>query len=122
MNALGRVRKSKPLRSVVEYRAEIVLKHFGRHRLKRFEDVIRLAVRCRNHYTHGPNDRSAGDVDYSDFATVLFLTKTLEFIYGASELLMCGWDPARSQADEWHPLGGYVKCYDTNRSRALGLK
>ena len=119
---LGRSRRKRPLRSIVEHRAEIVLDHFGRDRLKRIEDVIRLAVKCRNHYTHGPDDRSAADVDYADFAIVLFLTETLEFIYGVSELLISGWDPTRSVRDEWHPLGGYVKSYDAKSSMVLGLQ
>ncbi len=119
---LGRSRRKIPLRSIVEYRAEIVLDRFGRDSLKRIEDVIRLAVNCRNHYTHGPDDRSGADIDYADLAVVLFLTDTLLFIYGVSELLICGWDPARSVRDEWHLLGGYVKTYDAKRSMVLGLQ
>ena len=75
-----------------------------------------MAVLCRNHYTHGPRDRDRGEVDFSDFAVVYFLTRTLEFIYGASELLLCGWDTNTSAADAWHPLGGFVKSYDYSRA------
>lgn len=110
-----------PLRQIVEHRAEIVLNHFGGNRLKQLKKVIGLAVKCRNYYTHGPGDRDPGNMDYADFEVVFFLTETLEFIYGASELLLCGWDPARSMRDEGHPLGGYVKSYDSKRSRVLGL-
>ena len=51
-----------------------------------------------------------------------FSTETLEFIYGASELLLCGWDSGKSIWDERHPLGGYVNSYDDRRSMVLGLK
>ena len=77
-------------------------------------------MQCRNYYTHGGDERSAGAVDFGDFDVVHFLTETLEFIYSASELLECGWDAATSVADEWHPIGGYVKSYDRNRSVVFG--
>ena len=108
-----------PLGSIVRHRAEFVLDKFGRDGLQRLEDVIRLAVKCRNHYTHGLDD--SDDVDFSNFEIVFFLAGTLEFIYGASELLICGWDPDKSLRDEWHPLGGYIKSYDRRRSMFLGL-
>ena len=120
LNALGRIRRNIRLRDIVEHRAEIVLNHFGGDRLKQLKNVIGLAVKCRNYYTHGLGDQDPGDIDYADFEVILFLTETLEFIYGASELLLCGWDPARSMRDESHPLGGYVKSYDAKRSRVLG--
>ncbi len=122
LNALGRIRKNKRLRDIVEHRAEIVLNHFGADRLKQLKEVIGLAVKCRNYYTHGPDDQDSADVNYADFGVVYFLTETLEFIYGASELLSCGWNPSHSVRDEWHPLGGYVRFYDNKRSVVLGLK
>ena len=120
LNGLGRIRSNRRLRDIVEHRADVVLAHYGADKLQQLKDVIRLAVKCRNYYTHGPDDQDAGDVDYADFEVIFFLTETLEFIYGASELLLCGWDSRKSVRDEWHPLGGYVKSYDTRRSRVLG--
>ena len=120
LNALGRIRANKRLRDIVEYRAEFVLDHYGADKLQQLKDVIRLAVMCRNYYTHGPGDQDAGDIDYADFEVVFFLMETLEFIYGASELLLCGWDSHKSVRDDWHPLGGYVKSYDAKRSMILG--
>lgn len=122
LNALGRIRTNKRLRDIVEHRARVVLDHFGEETLKSLNDVIRLAVLCRNYYTHGADSGPAGNVDFSDPNVAIFLTKTLEFVYGASELLLCGWDPAKSVSDEWHPLGGYVKFYDYNRSVVLEQK
>ena len=117
LSALGYIRANKSLREIVKHRADKVLDHFGEGKLRDLEKVIRLAVNCRNHYTHGPRDKNTGNVDLSDYRVVLFLTKTLEFIYCASELLICGWDSKESAADAWHPIGGYVQSYD--RSRAV---
>ena len=116
LNALGRIRANRRLRDVVEYRAEVVLAHFGEEALKQFKEVIRLAVQCRNYYTHGGYGQQSISVDFSDLGLVCFLAETLEFIYGTSELLCCGWDPTTSARDERHPLGGYVPFYERNRS------
>ena len=122
LNALGRIRTNQRLRSIVEHRAEIVEGRFGTEALKDLKKVIRSAVKCRNFYTHGGDDRAPSDTKYKDPAAMLFLSNTLEFIYGASELLLCEWDPANSVADAWHPLGGYVKSYDYMCSTVLRLR
>ena len=122
LNALGRIRSNKRLRDIVEHRAGLVVNHFGKDTLKDFNKVIQLAVQCRNHYTHGGEEGRADNVDFADLNVVFFLTRTLEFIFGVSELLLCGWDPATSARDEWHPLGGYLKSYDFNRSVVLGME
>ena len=116
LNSLGRIRANKPLRDIVEHRAAVVLDHFGRDKLENLEGIIRLAVQCRNFYTHGGDEKNPVAVDFGDIDVVYFLTETLEFIYGASELLECRWDAATSLADELHPIGGYVKSYDHYRS------
>ena len=112
LNALGLIRRNKRLRHIVEHRAEIVLNRFGQDKLRQLEKVIGLAVKCRHYYTHGPGDSDPGDVDYVDVKVVHFLTETLEFIYGVSELLLCGWDPSKSVIYEWHPLTGYVESHN----------
>ncbi len=122
LNALGRIRTNKRLRDVVEHRARVVLDHFGENKLKSLHDVIRLAVQCRNFYTHGGDTGQVGNVDFANLNVVSFLTRTLEFVYGASELLLCGWDSSKSVRDEWHPLGGYIKSYDYNRTVVLRMK
>lgn len=120
LNALGRIRTNRRLRDIVEHRAEFVLAHYGADELQKLKDVARLAVKCRNYYTHGPGDLDPRDVDYANYEIVVFLTETLEFIYGASELLLCGWDPSKSVRADLHPLGGYVKSYNAKRSMVLG--
>ena len=116
LNSLGKVRANKRLRDIVEHRAAVVLNYFGRDKLENLQGMIRLAVQCRNYYTHGGDETNAVAVDFGDIDVVYFLTETLEFIYGASELLECGWDAATSLADEFHPIGGYVRSYDHYRS------
>ena len=118
----ARRRVKRRLRDIVEHRAKVVLDHYGADTLQQLKDVIRLAVMCRNYYTHGPRHRDAGDVDFADPKVVFFLAKTLEFIYGASELRLCGWDSHKSVTYDWHPLGGYVTSYDAKRSMVLGLQ
>ena len=120
LTSLGLIRKNKRLRHIIEHRAKITLRYFGQHGLMDLEKTIPLAVKCRNYYTHGLNHQHPGDVDYADFQIVFFLTATLEFIYGASELLLCGWNPCKSVHDDWHPLTVYVKTYDAKRSSVLG--
>ena len=116
LNKLGRIRANNTLRDIVEHRAEVVLGWYGEDRLEGFGEVIRQAVLCRNHYTHGPSGGKATRTDFADFGLVVFLTKTLQFIYGASELLLCGWDTTTSLRDELHPIGGYIRWYESNRS------
>lgn len=95
------------LRDIGEHRATVVLDHFGEDKLAHLVEDIRLAVQCRNYYTHGPGDAKTDDaIDFSNYDVVGFLTETLEFIYGMSELLLCGWDSDTSVADAWHPLWG----------------
>ena len=119
LNSLGRIRKNKRLRDLVEHRAAVVLNYFGRDKLADLECVIRLAVQCRNYYTHGGDERNSRIVDFGDSHVVDFLTQTLEFIYSASELLECGWDPTTSAADEDHPIKAYVGSYARARSMVL---
>ena len=119
LNALARIRGNRRLRDVVEHRAKAFVKHFRTDELKGLSDVIRLAVACRNYYTHGTSGKTSA-VDFSDPGVVSFLTDTLRFVYGASELLDCGWNPAKVPHLAFrHPLVSYVKDYD-ERVAVLG--
>ena len=117
LNALGLIRRNKRLRKVIEHRAKKVLSHFGDEKLKDLQEMIRLAVECRNYYTHG-----TGNANFTNYATVRFLTEVLEFIYAASELLECGWDTSTSALDSWHPIGGFVTNYERKRAVTSELK
>ena len=122
LNALGRIRANRRLRDIVEHRAGIVQRHFGPDRLPRLKEVIRMAVKCRNYYTHGPSDKESENIEYSDTKVSAFLAESLEFIYCASELLLCGWDPRMSAEEVWNPLRGYAEAYNYKRSAILQLE
>jgi hypothetical protein len=87
LDALGRVGKAN-------------LKQKIRHRVGVIDTVIGIwfpdlswvtdeAVNCRNHYVHG----GKSSFNYNEnFSAVVFLTKTLEFVFIASDLIEAGWD------------------------------
>jgi hypothetical protein len=73
--------------------------------------VVNEAVTCRNHFVHG----SPGSFDYdANFGAVCFLSNTLEFIFGCSDLIEAGWDIsawADSGTTMTHPFGAYRADY-----------
>lgn len=83
--------------------------------LPRMEEVIRSAVSCRQHITHGSTTSETHGVDYADLGAVDFLTEALRFVYGVSELLDCGWE-----IEHWlqrplkrdHPFGRFLESYE----------
>lgn len=99
LNALGRLGKPS-LPKKVAYRSGIVENKLGRQ----FPDlgyVANVAVKCRNFFVHG----SSEEVDYSKVEPfVPFLTDTLEFVFGCSDLIEAGWDTGR-WASRQHGLG-----------------
>ena len=93
-------------------------------RLQRMEQVIEAAVNCRHHITHGrtKDDAKTHGADYSDYGTVDFLTRGLRLVYGASELIECGWD-----MKHWltllngrdHPFGIFIADYEEAMPKAI---
>jgi hypothetical protein len=75
--------------------------------------VIAEAVKLRNFLVHGDTKRPYDD----DIRPLAFMIETLEFVFGASELIACGWD-----ANRWaltgtsfaHPFGCYRANYSLN--------
>lgn len=97
---------NQTLRYKIRHRAEYITDtHFWK--LPRFLSVVDEAVKCRNFYVHG----TKGKVDYNKPEVLIFLTKTLEFVFGASDLLENGWDPAKGNFQS-HPFGQYVHGYN----------
>lgn len=90
LNAIGRVGRPTLTKRVLHC-AQIVRPRFG-DRLPRLEEVVRLAVKCRNYYVHGSEDF---DID-SVSGQSAFLTETLEFVFSARDLIEAGW-----RADLW---------------------
>lgn len=112
LNALGRVGKAT-LKHRTRHRGEIVINAFG-GRPSELLLVLDEAVNCRNHYVHGTPSR----IDYSNNPDLrIFLTDTLEFVFGASELIEAGWDIRRfaeRSTTMTHPYGSYLVGYKRN--------
>lgn len=105
---------------------QLTLKRKVRHRVAfivniasdKFPDLYFVAdeaINCRNRYVHGSSSR----IDYGtvDTGHLAFFTNTLEFVFGASELIEAGWS-----MNEWlnrgttmtHPWGAYRVTYAQN--------
>ncbi len=112
LNALGRIGKAS-LKHKTRHRARYIIDAMG----DRFPDlalVLDEAINCRNHYVHG----SSSKIDYSrNFDVVIFFTDTLEFVFGAAELIEAGWD-IRTFIERGttmtHPFGTYRVNYSEN--------
>ena len=69
--------------------------------------VVREAIKCRNHYVHG----SDASFDYRANGDAMSLfTNTLEFVFGASELIECGWSIGKSPVGT-HPFSELVRSW-----------
>lgn len=112
LSALGRVGKTS-LKHKARHRGQLIASAFG-GRPSELLSVLDAAVDCRNHYVHGTSSR----IDYSkNFDVVVFLTNTLEFVFGASELVEAGWDIKRFAGRGsmmTHPYGSYLVGYKRN--------
>ncbi|XFF02411.1 hypothetical protein ACQ3JU_1165 (plasmid) [Bradyrhizobium guangxiense] len=107
LNNLGLVRGLN-LRNKVLQRWTTVPKCIA-SRLPGMPDAIAHSVRARNFFVHGsPVNMSTEDL----FTLAPFFTDTLEFVFGVSELLLCGWDAER-WAKEGYSLSHY-KWYISN--------
>ena len=84
--------------------------------------IIDEAVACRTYYVHNKQ----GSIDYEKNREVwIFLTDTLEFIFGVSDLIDAEWD-----AKAWskyhhleirHPFGKYLQKYKENLEKLISL-
>ena len=80
--------------------------------LPHLDDVVEYAVNCRNYYVHGKNPK----LNYEQGSIQVFLTQTLEFIFGASLLLECGWNIVRwkKRSNMHHPFSTYLQDYEAS--------
>ena len=121
LNALGRIGKSN-LKGKIRHRAEPILHALG----DRFEDLLSVvdeAVDCRNHYVHG----NSPSYDYASnfFETVAFFTDTLEFVFGASDLMQSGWDIrawSLRGTSRSHCFGAYCDSYKERLAKLQALR
>lgn len=109
LNALGRVGKPS-LKHKTGHRGQILIDALG-GRLQDLRLILDAAIDCRNHYVHG----TTSEIDYTNnFDLVIFFTNTLEFVFGASELVEAGWDInrfAKRGTTMTHPYGSYLVGY-----------
>lgn len=110
LNALGRLGDAT-LKHKVKHRAELILTKVPTTRLPKLLTILEAAVDCRNHYVHGAET----GINYrANFDLVVFFTDTLEFVFGASELVEAGWDINAFIAkgtSMTHPYGTYLVSY-----------
>ena len=110
LSQLGYLHKRVKLKDTVQHRADIILDHLDDNTMPHLKELGAMAVACRNYFTH--NSDPPDGVDFTNYHTVGLLARTLQFIYGASELVNCGWDMnawlSSSLAQE-HAFGSYVK-------------
>jgi hypothetical protein len=106
--ALGNIGKPN-LKRKVQFRAELLLQRLP-DRLPGLITVVDEAVNCRNFFVHGGESK----IQYRENSPLVwFLTDTLEFVFGISDLIDCGWDiqewNSRTSVD--HPFGSYLRNY-----------
>ena len=118
LNVLGRVGKNT-LKRKIRYRAKYVMDRIG-DRVPELLTVTDEAVNCRNHYVHG----SPCKINYdSETKLVAFLTDTLEFVFGISDLIEAGWDIKSWLNDNflYHVFGSYLVHYRDNLQKLKNL-
>lgn len=108
LGALGRLGKAS-LKRKVHARAQLVLDAMPSH----FPDLLSVlddAIDCRNYFVHGGDPLLEYD---KDSQVIWFFTDTLEFIFGASDLIEAGWDIEawNARTSTSHPFGRYIRSY-----------
>jgi len=111
LQALGRLGEAS-LKHKVKHRAELILSKVPSTRFPKLIAILCAAVDCRNHYVHGTETV----INYrANFNLVVFFTATLEFVFGASELIEAGWDINAfigKGTSMTHPYGAYLVTYE----------
>jgi hypothetical protein len=115
LGALGRVGKMS-LKRKIGSRVKLISDKCG----ARFVDLLKItekAVNCRNYFVHGGDQ----EFQYADnYPLIWFFVDTLEFVFGASDLIDAGWE-----VNHWlgegstmtHPFGVYKVQYKENLQR-----
>ena len=109
LGALGRV-GAWSLKQRIRHRTAVLSAHIG-NLIPEIDGVADAAVNCRNEYVHG----TRAGIDCGDAR--VFLTNTLEFVFGASDLVDAGWDIVGwSQRGHHggHPFATYLMAYESN--------
>lgn len=97
------------LRSKILHRAQIVKDRIPQL-TNEIDRVLILAVKTRNYFVHGSDD-----FNYQKYENFLPLfTDALEFIFSASDLIECGWDPRpwlNTRPSHGHSYAAFVNTY-----------
>lgn len=116
---LGRIERPSLLEKI-RHRANILINADG-VRFRELHVPCKEAVVCRNHYVHG----GEATFDYEgEFTSFAFLVDTLEFVFGASDLIELGWDFVEWQSQgaiPHHSFGRYILNYEDNIQRLTKL-
>jgi hypothetical protein len=104
--------KSANLRSKIKARFKSIPSGL-RSRMPDMEFVIDICVRTRNYFVHGTKPKLSLGATHD---LLFFFTDTLEFIFIASELTLCGWNAGRWLKEV---NGGRLREYVRNYERAL---
>ena len=118
LNGLGSMASQSSLAGKIMARAEVV-EEFMPRQTQDMNDVIRAAVRCRNHFVHG---RLEGVRDRDCANCAMYFARTLEFIFLSSELVYCGWNMKswmRKDVKGWHSFVGYMATYAEIRGKCV---
>lgn len=99
------------LRAKIQTRAELIIPYFN---LPNLDLVIKHAVKCRNYFVHGTEDKSISPNEYIDLMS--FFINTMEFIFITSELIECGWRPEKIRSPN-HKVTSYTREYKFNLSK-----
>lgn len=111
LGALGRIGKHN-LKTKIKNRAKILTEKLPQ-KFPDIETVIDEAVNCRNYYVHGTSQGKLTPENRSEFGP--FFIDTLEFIFGASDLIEAGWNINRwveQGSCLTHPYGLYLYGYN----------
>lgn len=119
LNALGWASKNS-LKEKIRYRARLIVDEIGDEIPEQeFFTVTDEAVNCRNYYVHGDSGRTRIDYGKEDHIRV-FLTNTLEFVFGVSDLIEAGWNIKvwkKETKTSIHPFSRYLDNYEENWRR-----
>ena len=116
LNMLGRVGKASLKKKIAE-RVRLISQKSGAY-FPELAMVTEKAVNCRNYFVHGGDDP---DFDYMANAQIVwFFVDTLEFVFGASDLIDAGWNVAAwlpKGSMMFHPFGEYKIEYSNGLDR-----
>jgi hypothetical protein len=99
------------LRSKTLHRAKIVKMHIPQiiHGIDR---ILILAIKTRNYFVHGSDEFNYKK--YEDFLPLF--TDALEFVFSASDMIECGWDPKpwlKSHPSHSHNYSYFINSFKT---------